>query len=695
MPELIEDGGRFSRANVNAHRQQRVVRGAGSSGGKRTTVVAMRQYTSEEIDRMDFDALRDGMEAPPVGGARTGFVDFVRRQQSGQGRVASRRSEIDEMGSVAGEIARNQRALSGSSGFAAFAARKDAENHDNDRLDNEEGPDGFGPGFHGSSEDMYPEGRDKDMERGGFQVAGEELLQDETDDELTPHSKSDSELNRNPNGRGTSRKADELSFSLQTEVVDDSDLRDRNRSDMLADEPAHEDIPGEEDERSFQPPKRFEETDDHPLPGVSQSYPEKSVKRTQIMGAMQVRMEDGRTYIGKILQKTADVIRMEGFLVGTKSVLAVELDRDEVQSIKPYSVKPMKAEARKMDLNDLYGQAMKTAGMIEKEEGGPGSGRKRPGASPMDTKEITDEDIDIFTKNVMNGKYGKLAASDLAIIKDEMLEMKRENPAMTIDMILEVLSNDHPEVGMQALQNIAQDANLWRKTSKVEKTADSLMEEMKGMIRQNPAMKKEEMFTHLKENYPLMSETEIRTQVEEFYQSDYFDIEGAMDTEVQDKPVQEKLPWETEEDPMKKNEKTAAKTPIQKYLGNTPSKTKPMDKEEAIAAKDDSKGDGELYGDDLSMKDQLRQHERKAAFLKSEVASLLAESADADTAKQYVRAQKLLDEAMSRKAELNNLKIKVAEMKKQASIKVASGKGKLFFQSNETGAEGMFKEEDL
>ena len=143
MPEILNDGERFHKGNMNASRQQRVIRGTGSSRGKSLVASTVKHYTDSQIEAMDKNAILDGMDMAPVGGAPTGFRDYVMRKSAEkEGGVRVRGGCVDlesgEVESLSAEIRRNQRALEGSSGFAAFAARQDAmreAEHDNDRMD--------------------------------------------------------------------------------------------------------------------------------------------------------------------------------------------------------------------------------------------------------------------------------------------------------------------------------------------------------------------------------------------------------------------------------------------------------------------------------------------------------------------------------------------------------------------------------
>lgn len=599
---ITEEDNRFSKENMNPHRQMKITRGDGS--GRHAEVQEVRKMSkSAELSMLAEDL--------PIGlGRPTGFAKYISQKVAGRDsnsvRVAGGRVDLEtgEPISFSEEMKLNKRANSERTGFADFAERQDGNDfHEDQRLDNEEGPVGFEVGFHGTPEDSLPEDRDKKVPYGGNMVAGsekestftkpspkkrttedddfedlfkegDELLQDEKDSDLTPHKKT--ELNRNPNGRsqpGVKTADPALSISVQSEPVETEDNRDQFH-DLLPEEPSDMYVPSDEDEQVdplMKKEPKFPSDGDWGLPGVDQGYPEQKVKNTKIMGMMKFKMNDGRVYIGKIASQDEGSYYIDGIQVGSRQRIATELPKDEIESMRHYSIK-QNVGGRTMDsLTTLYDKALKTAGPavmdeeeIVKEEGGPGSGKKSvPGqGGPKGPKEIKDEDVDNFIGDVNKGVYGKNVTAE-----DLIASVRKE----------------------------AKDSGI-----------------------------------------------------------------------------------------------------LKKYFGNTPSKTDEMKKDDAIARTDASKGDGDLYGDDMAMKDQLRQHEKKMAWLKSEIAELVKSSEDADDSGDGKKAEALLIIAQTRSTELKNLGVKYAQLKKQSQMKkTAAIVEKPFFEIRENGEEHIFSEQEL
>lgn len=131
-----------------------------------------------------------------------------------------------------------------------------------------------------------------------------------------------------------------------------------------------------------------------------------------------------------------------------------------------------------------------------------------------------------------------------------------------------------------------------------------------------------------------------------------------------------------------------ADSPILKKFFGMSGKAKSMDEGNRATTEENIKGDGQLYGDDKALKDQLDAHEKKATKIKQKIANLIRSSEVFDGQGQEKEAEDCLKQAELLTMQLKNDGISVAQLKKEASSK--QPRTPMFFDNPEKGKEGMF-----
>jgi len=151
------------------------------------------------------------------------------------------------------------------------------------------------------------------------------------------------------------RMADGPLPNWQSEPIDDTDVRERNRLPVVED-PSGRDVPGREEEKATQiPPQKFDDEGSWPTPGFSQDYPQEKVRSTEIMAhqATRVRLADGRVLVGRIASNDGYMVEFVGRMAGDRSDARYSFPAHEIREKGPFRVRQSERRAPET-LDDAY-----------------------------------------------------------------------------------------------------------------------------------------------------------------------------------------------------------------------------------------------------------------------------------------------------------------------------------------------------
>lgn len=137
--------------------------------------------------------------------------------------------------------------------------------------------------------------------------------------------------------------------------------------------------------------------------------------------------------------------------------------------------------------------------------------------------------------------------------------------------------------------------------------------------------------------------------------------------ESEDQDNQTRYAIERELDRRLGGEKTADSNILGKYFGLKKKSTDSMS-EDNRALHDTSKGDGELFGDDKALKDQLKEHETKVRKTVGEIKIAMAKSELAEKAGNLVLAEQHIAIADTLTVELRKLQANTPKITKKAEV---------------------------
>lgn len=532
MAELLSGKSKLDK-NVKAKWGMKITRGTGHGKGS-LSEERMEPLSMEKIASMEEASIHSGLDRiDHRGSAPTGFAKYFQEQvvaerrgprgvrvQGGMVAENGQPMTLAEESEISADMKRSARSLSDRTGFADHVERMaeqglDEDIHEDDRLDSEEGPAGFGTGFHGSSPEDYPDDRDKKLPYGGNAIGGarrrdwsgrhaddaevnEERGIGERTHKEVPHQ------SRRTGGAGTTLDGESDPITtvvpLQSEVVDVRNKHDIHQ-DLLPQEPAGADVPqGEHGQRDMTDPlpengEIFEEgAGSWQEPGVNQNYPDRKPKVTPIMG-MAFTLTDGFKLNGTVTKEAADHYIILGIRPGRKTAEKLRIFKEDIANMKPILAKPEESTSKiasiydKLSVNEQTSnnEYRREAKKVEGENSilsrffglGKGKGEKFDGANLAHTEENIEGD-------------GELYGDDKAL-KDQLKEHEKKMGALKQAISLHIAkSSEFEKVGREkeadAMLDIAEKLakelkNTGIRTAQLQKLASTKREDTRPFFK--------------------------------------------------------------------------------------------------------------------------------------------------------------------------------------------------------------------